>query len=87
MVAPESLQSPGEGEYYYYQAVGLDVYDTRGIWIGKVTRIWFKQGGDLYVVSQGSKEFLIPAIKEVVEKIDFVEKKIIVSPPDGLLDI
>jgi len=87
LVDEEALQPPGPGEYYYYQALGLNVFDTRGVWIGKVTRIWFKKGGDLYVVSGASREYLIPAIKEVVEKIDIPGKKMIINPPNGLLDI
>ncbi|TAK05498.1 16S rRNA processing protein RimM, partial [bacterium] len=46
-VAEEALQPLGPGEYYYYQMVGLDVYDTHGEWIGIITRIWSKEGGDL----------------------------------------
>lgn len=87
LVDEETLQPPGPGEYYYYQALGLNVFDTRGVWIGKVTRIWFKKGGDLYVVSGASREYLIPAIREVVEKIDIPGEKMIINPPDGLLDI
>jgi 16S rRNA processing protein RimM len=86
-VAEEALQPLKPGEYYQYQAVGLDVFDTEGKWIGKVTRIWSKEGGDLYVVSDGSKEYLIPAVKEVIEKIDLPGGKMIINPPPGLLDL
>ncbi len=87
LVTEEELQPPGPGEYYYYQALGFNVFDTHGVWIGKITRIWFKEGGDLFVVSGASREHLIPAVKEVIEKIDLPGEKMIINPPDGLLDI
>ena len=86
-VAEEALQPLGSGEYYCFQAIGLDVFDTRGEWIGIVTRVWFKEGGDLYVVTGSHKEYLIPAVKEVVEKIDLPGGKMIINPPAGLLDL
>ena len=87
LVAEQELQPPDPGEYYYYQAVGLDVFDTHGDWIGKVTKIWFKEGGDLYVVSDASREYLVPAVKEVIEKIDLPAGKMIINPPEGLLEV
>lgn len=86
-VAEEALQPLAPGEYYHYQAVGLEVFDIQGRLIGTVTQIWSKDGGDLYVVRGASKEYLIPAIKEIVEKIDFADRKIIINPPPGLLDL
>ncbi len=86
-VAEEALQPLGPGEYYYYQMVGLDVYDTHGEWIGIITRIWSKEGGDLYVVTGSRKEYLIPAAKEMIEKVDLLGGKMIINPPAGLLDL
>ncbi len=86
-VAEETLDDLKPGEYYYYQILGFEVFDTAGISIGKVIRVWPKGGGDLLVVRGSSKEYLIPAVKEVIEKIDFPAAKIIISPPPGLLDL
>ncbi len=86
-VPEEALQPLKPGEYYYYQVLGFDVFDVEGRSIGKVTRVWSKEGGDVFVVTDGSKEYLIPAVKEVIEKIDFPGGKIIINPPPGLLDL
>lgn len=86
-IAQETLPPPGPGEYYYYQVLGLDVFNTQGEWIGKITRIWFKEGGHLYVVSGPTREHLIPAVKEVIEKIDLAAGQMIINPPPGLLDL
>ena len=86
-VGEDALQPLEPGEFYYYQVVGFDVLDTHGEWIGKVARIWFKQGGDLYVVAGASREYLIPAVQEVIEKIDIRARKITINPPAGLLEV
>jgi len=86
-VAEAALQPLEPGEYYYYQVLGLDVFNTQGEWLGTLTRIWSKKGGDLYVVQGTAKEYLIPAVKEIIEQIDLRGRKIIVNPPPGLLDL
>jgi 16S rRNA processing protein RimM len=86
-IPADVLQPLKPGEYYHYQVVGLEVYDTAGSRIGAITRIWHKEGGDLYVVQGNDKEYLIPATKEVIEKVDFSAGKMIIRPPAGLLDL
>ncbi|MGH7771762.1 MAG: ribosome maturation factor RimM [Candidatus Binatia bacterium] len=86
-IAEEALQPLAPGQYYYYQAVGLDVFDIQGRHIGTVTQIWPKEGGDLYVVRGSDKEYLIPAAKEVIERIDLAAGQMIINPPPGLLDL
>jgi 16S rRNA processing protein RimM len=82
-----ALEPLRTGEYYHFQAVGLEVFDLRGQRIGIVTRIWSTPGGELYVVQGPHREHLIPAVKEIVEKIDLAGGKLIIDPPEGLLDL
>jgi 16S rRNA processing protein RimM len=86
-VAEDSLPSLEPGQYYHYQAIGLKVFDTQGHWLGTVTGTWSAGGGQIYVVAGSGKEYLIPAVKEIVEKIDFDAGNMIINPPDGLLDL
>ncbi|MGH7769979.1 MAG: ribosome maturation factor RimM [Candidatus Binatia bacterium] len=86
-VAETNLPALSADEYYYHQVVGLEVFDTEGNRIGKITRLTSTPGGDLYVVEDEGKEHLIPATKEIVEKIDFTSGKIIINPPEGLLEL
>jgi 16S rRNA processing protein RimM len=86
-VAETNLPALSGDEYYYYRVVGLEVFDTQGNRIGKITRIWPTPGGDLYVVEGDTKEHLIPVTKEIVEKIDFDSGKVIINPPAGLLEL
>lgn len=86
-VPAERLAPLGPSEYYYAEVVGFEVRDPIGGRVGTVTRIWTKQGGDLMVVAGAEREHLVPAIREVIRHIDFVERTIVIDPPDGLLDL
>ena len=83
----EALEPLGPREYYYHEVFGLEVFDIAGNRIGHVTDIWFKAGGDVYVVAGPDKDHLIPAVKEIVTEVDLVTKRMIIDPPEGLLDI
>jgi 16S rRNA processing protein RimM len=86
-VPERTLDTPAPGEYYHYQVIGLEVFDTTGKRIGTVVRTWSTPAGELYVVNGATKEHLIPAVKEIIEKIDFTAGKLVINPPDGLLDL
>ncbi len=86
-VAEQNLHPLPSGEYYHYQVIGLEVFDTEGKRIGVVARTWSTPAGELYVVDGGFKEHLIPAVKEIIEKVDLAAGKMIINPPEGLLDL
>ena len=86
-LAERDLDSLPSGEYYHYQVIGLEVFDTKGERIGVVARTWATPGGELYVVTGAFKEHLIPAVKEIIEKVDFAAGKMVINPPEGLLDL
>jgi 16S rRNA processing protein RimM len=86
-VAEMDLPALGADEYYYYQVVGLEVFDTQGNRVGKITRFMSTLGGDLYVVEGEGKEHWIPATKEIVEKIDLTAGRVTINPPEGLLEL
>jgi len=86
-VAEANLPTLSGGEYYHYQTIGLEVFDLDGKRIGVITRIWPTAGGELYVVQGAEKEHLVPAVKEIIEKVDFAAGRMIINPPEGLLDL
>ena len=86
-VTEDSLPALKPGEYYHFQVIGLEVADTAGRRIGTISRTWIAGGREIYVVAGATKEYLIPAVKEIVEKVDFETGIMIINPPDGLLDL
>jgi 16S rRNA processing protein RimM len=86
-VPEEALATPGPGQYYHYQVIGLEVFDTNGARIGTLKEIWSTPASELYVVAGVDKEHLIPAVKEIIAEVDLAAGRMIVDPPAGLLDL
>ena len=74
-----------EGTYYIVDILGLEVYTEEDKLLGKVEDIFNTGSNDIYVVEDElGKQTLLPAIGEVVKKIDLENKKIIVHLLKGL---
>lgn len=86
-VPQAALEVLPPGQYYHYQIIGFEVFTTAGERVGIVQSTMATSGGELYIVHSGSKEHLIPAVKEIVDKIDFANRTVIIDPPVGLLDL
>jgi len=76
-----------EDEYYWRDLIGLVVHTDQGIELGTLVDIFETGSSDIYVVRDGSKEYLIPAIADVIAEIDIQGKKMIITPLEGLLDL
>jgi 16S rRNA processing protein RimM len=86
-VPEEALATPPPGQYYHYQVIGLEVFDTKGARIGTLKSIWSTPASELYVVAGVDKEHLIPAVKEIIAEVDLAAGRMTVDPPAGLLDL
>lgn len=74
-----------ENEYYITDLIGLDVYDNLGTLIGPLKDVIFTGSNDVYVIDNGTKEgLLLPAIKECVQSVDIIQRKMIVTVLEGL---
>jgi len=82
----EDFQPLPEGEYYWFQIEGLQVYDEEGRFYGTVNEIIVTGSNDVYVVQDGDKELLLPMIDSVVKSIDLKENKLIFHIIEGLLE-
>ena len=53
--------------------------------IGKLIDVMWLPGNDVYIIKNGEKEYLIPIIDEIIKKLDYERKQIIIHTIDGLL--
>jgi 16S rRNA processing protein RimM len=74
-------------EYYWSDLIGLQVFTDEGTLLGKVSDIFETGSSDIYVVQGEGREFLIPAIADVIKAVDPAGGRIVITPLDGLLDL
>ncbi len=75
------------GEYYWFQVLGLKVIEVAaGCVLGYLEEIIPTPAHDVYLVRQGDREILLPAVEEVIIEINPGEGYIKVAPPEGLLE-
>ncbi|MBN2467187.1 MAG: 16S rRNA processing protein RimM [Deltaproteobacteria bacterium] len=75
-----------EGEYYWFDLIGLRVETEKGRFVGKLSRIFSAAGNDVYVVRKEGREVLIPATHEVVRNVDLENGTMVIYPLEGLFD-
>lgn len=86
-VRREQLPQLTEGEYYWCDLLGLRVVTDQGEELGILEDIIATGSNDVYVVKSDKREYLIPALEDVVLEINLDDGIMKVSPPEGLFDL
>ncbi|MDV6012808.1 ribosome maturation factor RimM [Haloechinothrix sp. LS1_15] len=73
-------------EFHDHQLIGLDVGLTDGSSVGSVRDVVHGPGSDLLVVATGDREVLVPFVHAIVPVVDLDERRIVLDPPEGLLE-
>ena len=87
---PENEQVELDDGYFYdWQLEGCFVETTAGNAVGRVSEV-MRLGGDVEMLgvenTEGQKH-LIPMVESIVVKVDIAAKKILIDPPEGLLEL
>jgi len=84
VVARSWLQEPESGSWYWIDLIGMAVVDHQKKPLGVLEAIIETGSNDVYVVKQGNKEILVPALASVVLSVDVEGKTMTVDLPEGL---
>jgi 16S rRNA processing protein RimM len=87
LVRREQLPPAEEDEFYWHDLIGLQVVTVEGTRLGRLASIIETGSNDVFVVKSGGREYLIPALAEVVTAVDLTARTMTVNPIDGLLDL
>lgn len=85
-IQENNLPALPENNFYHRQIIGLIVVNSEGKKIGQIAEIIETGSNDVYVVKGPGKEYLIPAIKDVITSIDLSSGTVTIAPMKGLLD-
>lgn len=86
-ISGDALQPLPAGSYYHHDLIGCSVQTPRGEPIGRVTSVEGNAAGSRLVVETPQGEVLIPMAEGIWQSVDLPARKIVVEPPEGLLDL
>ena len=87
MITHDQLVELPEGAYYDFDLIGCEVVVAAGQRLGRVEEVQNYGAAPLLVVRDGNRELLIPLVLSICVEIDTEQKRIVVNPPEGLLDL
>lgn len=82
----DALPAP-DGSFYPWQLEGARVETRDGRLAGTFVRVEPGGGQDLWVIAHEGKEHLIPAVPEIVLDVSVADQRIVIDPPEGLLEL
>ena len=87
LVPAEEVGELGEGELFYHQLLGLEVETVDGERVGRVREVYETEPDHLLEVKGEGKLHLVPFSRRVVRDVDVEAGRMVIDPPEGLLDL
>lgn len=85
-VPDAEVRRESDESYFVHELVGLRVLTADGRELGRLVEVLQPGANDVYVVVGERGEILVPAIAEVIDRIDVREGVVVITPLPGLLD-
>lgn len=73
-----------EWSFYPHDLTGLAVTDENGNALGTMDRVEESPASDIWVVRTAGREVLVPAVRDIVVRVDLDHGTIVLRPPEGL---
>jgi len=83
----EALEALAEGEVFYHQLLDSEVVTTGGEVVGRVTEVYELRPADMLLVVGERGEAMVPFLESIIVEVDVDAGRIVIDPPDGLLDL
>lgn len=83
----EALEPLADGEVFYHQLLGMRVVTKAGEPVGEIREVYELRPAHLLEVRGPRGEVMIPFVKDIVVEIDVDGGRMVIDPPDGLLDL
>jgi 16S rRNA processing protein RimM len=87
VIEAAALPALAAGRYYIHDLGGCTVETTAGARVGVVEKVDTSVGTTALVVRTGRGEVMVPFAEEICRVVDVAGKRIVIDPPEGLLDL
>jgi 16S rRNA processing protein RimM len=86
-VAREDALPAPEGSFYPWEMAGAVVETRDGRRVGEFVGVDDNSAQPLWIVTDQGREHLVPAVPEIVVDVNVAARRIVIDPPEGLLDL
>jgi 16S rRNA processing protein RimM len=86
-IGADALQPLPAGSFYRHDLIDCVVETPRGERIGRVSAVEGDAAGSRLVVESKTGDVLIPLAEGICVEVDVPGRKIVIEPPEGLLDL
>lgn len=88
LIRSRDLPPLEEGEYFCHELVGCEVFLSSGERLGRLEGVQSFSGREVWaILTPDGHEILFPAENDFVRSIELETGRIIIDPPEGLLDV
>jgi 16S rRNA processing protein RimM len=87
MMPIESLAPLEKGEVFYHQLLGMEVVTKGGDRVGEIVEVYELRPAQMLEVRGPDGDVMIPFLSHIVIEVDAVARRMVIDPPEGLLDL
>jgi 16S rRNA processing protein RimM len=73
--------------YYAFDLVGCAVETPEGASLGTIAEVLAGPEHDYWTVQWGGRAWSLPAVAAIVERVDLAARRVVVRPPEGLVEL
>ncbi|MGH7453343.1 MAG: ribosome maturation factor RimM [bacterium] len=86
MIPSEARVPAPADQYYHFEIIGLPAYTAAGEPLGEIVNIETFPAHDVWVIRNGDRERLVPAVEAFIKEVDVQNRRIVIVPIPGLLE-
>lgn len=84
-ISRDDVELP-EGRYFVDDLIGCTVFDTKDVLLGTLSDVSQTGANDVWHITRDGKEYLVPAVAEVIVSVDTDAEIIVLNPMKGIFD-
>ncbi|MBM4183564.1 MAG: 16S rRNA processing protein RimM [Gemmatimonadetes bacterium] len=87
MMPIESLAPLERGQVFYHQLLGMEVVTKEGERVGEIAEVYELRPAAMLEVHGPDGDVMIPYLSHIVVEVDTAARRMVIDPPEGLLDL